>query len=164
MAHNVGNTPAFSPGLESSTQRQIVMLECATEPYNPHLLVQAVDEGGNDGGMEKTEREERRQNDGVAIKYTAGSEEHAGCCWEAVLRWHIGALFLSILVPRLLDSVLSVARFFSLFTVTPFVTLPHFSSRLHFPPFMPIVLPPVVISVTLHIVPPHNFLHSISVY
>lgn len=134
MAHNVGNTPAFSPGLESSTQRQIVMLECATEPYNPHLLVQAVDEGGNDGGMEKTEREERRQNDGVAIKYTAGSEEHAGCCWEAVLRWHISALFLSILVPRLLDSVLSAARFFSLFTVS-FCYTPSFSQQTSFSPF-----------------------------
>lgn len=48
---NVGNTPAFSPGWERGTQRQIVMLECATEPYNPHLLGQAVDERGNDGGM-----------------------------------------------------------------------------------------------------------------
>lgn len=38
-----------------------------------------------------TEREERRQNDGVAIKYTAGSEEHAGCCWEAALWWRISA-------------------------------------------------------------------------
>lgn len=37
---------------ESSTPRQIVMPECATEPYNPHLLGQAVEEGGNDGGME----------------------------------------------------------------------------------------------------------------
>lgn len=37
------------------------------------------------------EREERRQNDGVAIKYTAGSEEHAGCCWEAALWWRISA-------------------------------------------------------------------------
>lgn len=53
MAHNVGNTPAFSPGLKRSTQRQIVMLECATEPYNLHLPGQAVDERGNDGGMER---------------------------------------------------------------------------------------------------------------
>lgn len=30
-----------------------MMLECATEPYNPHLLGQAVDERGNDGGMER---------------------------------------------------------------------------------------------------------------
>lgn len=47
-----------------------------------HLLGQGVDEQG--GMMEgwrgrgrEREREERRQNDGVAIKYTAGSEEHA---------------------------------------------------------------------------------------
>lgn len=62
-----------------------------------------------------SEREERRQNDKVAIKYTAGSEEHAGCCWEAALWWRISApsfLFLSILVPQLLDTVLSVALFF----------------------------------------------------
>lgn len=44
--------PPPHPEPQSSTQRQIVMPECATEPYNPHLLGQAVDEGGNDGGME----------------------------------------------------------------------------------------------------------------
>lgn len=52
VVRNVGNTPAFSPELESSTQRQIAMLECATEPYNPHLPGQATEEGGNDRGME----------------------------------------------------------------------------------------------------------------
>lgn len=53
MARNVANTPAsLPPGSERSTRRQIVMLECATEPYNPHLLGQAADERGNDGGME----------------------------------------------------------------------------------------------------------------
>lgn len=36
-------------------------------------------------------REERRQNDGVAIKYTAGSEEHTACCREAALWWCISA-------------------------------------------------------------------------
>lgn len=40
------------PPPQSSTPRQIAMSECATEPYNPHLLGQAVDEVGNDGGME----------------------------------------------------------------------------------------------------------------
>lgn len=40
-----------------------------------------MDEQRNDGGMEGGGGRERRQNDGVAIKYTAGSEEHAGCCW-----------------------------------------------------------------------------------
>lgn len=124
MVRNVGNTPAFSPELESSTQRQIAMLECAIEPYNPHLPGQATDEGGNDRGMEgQREREERRQNDGVAIKYTAGSEEHAGCCWEAALWWRISApsfLFLSILVPQLLDTVLSVALFFQSFSFWTF--------------------------------------------
>lgn len=42
--------PSPSPEPESSTPRQIVMPECATEPYNPHLLGQAAEEGGNDGG------------------------------------------------------------------------------------------------------------------
>lgn len=45
--------PPPPPQPESSTPRQIAMAECATEPYNPHLLGQAVKEGGrDDGGME----------------------------------------------------------------------------------------------------------------
>lgn len=54
VALGVGNAAAFlpPPEPESSTPRQIAMPECATEPYNPHLLGQAVEEGGNDGGME----------------------------------------------------------------------------------------------------------------
>ena len=47
--------------------------------------------GGMTEGWRHWEREERRQNDGVAIKYTAGSEEHAGCCWAAALWWRISA-------------------------------------------------------------------------
>lgn len=35
-----------------SERRQIVMLECTTEPYNLHLLRQVADERGNDGGTE----------------------------------------------------------------------------------------------------------------
>lgn len=50
-------------------------------------------------------REERRQNDGVAIKYTAGSEEHTAFCTEAALWWCISApslhLFFAGLVTQL---------------------------------------------------------------
>lgn len=87
------------------------MLECTAEPYIPICSCRPWMREGMTEEWKK-QREERRQNDGVAIKYTAGSEEHAGCCGEAVLRWHISALFLSILVPRLLDGVLSAAPVF----------------------------------------------------
>lgn len=48
------------------------------------------------GGMD---REERRQNDGVAIKYTTCGGERAACCWESALWRRVTApslhLFLS---------------------------------------------------------------------
>lgn len=91
------STPPSPTQPESSTPRQIAMAECATEPYNPHLLGQAVKEGGEgwwrNGGMD---REEKRQNDGVAIKYTTCSGERAACCWESALWLHLLIFFLPV--------------------------------------------------------------------
>lgn len=43
------------------------------------------------------DREEKRQNDGVAIKYTTCSGEHVACCWESALwrRVTVTSLYLS---------------------------------------------------------------------
>lgn len=77
-----GLPPAPEP--ESSTPRQIAMPECATEPYNPHLLGQAVEEGGNDGGTEGWIRRKR----GRMMEWLLNIQ-HAGesrrCCWVSAL-------------------------------------------------------------------------------
>lgn len=76
-------------------------------------------------------REERRQNDGVAIKYTAGSEEHTACCREAALWWCISApslhlFFFAVLVTQLWTVSCLLHSFSLFFTVTPFLALLNF--------------------------------------
>lgn len=118
MARNVANTRAsLPPGSERSTRRQIVMLECATEPYNPHLLGQAADERGNDGGMETLRGRrggrmmERLLNIQQAVKSMQGVVGRLHYGGASVLHLFISSLF-SILVPRLLSSVSSVPLVF----------------------------------------------------
>lgn len=141
VARNVANTRAsLPPGSERSTRRQIVMLECATEPYNPHLLGQAADERGNDGGMEtlRGRRGGRMMewllNIQQAVKSMQGVVGRLHYGGASVLHLFISSLF-SILVPRLLSSVSSVPLvfFLSLFPdifsssrFLPFFSCPHF--------------------------------------
>lgn len=42
------------------------------------------------------DREEKRQNDGVAIKYTTCSGERAACCWESALWLHLLIFFFPV--------------------------------------------------------------------
>lgn len=59
----------------ASGRRQIAVLECATQPYNPHLA--------GAGPCRRGVMQVGEQNDGVAIKYTAGRRRRAqrpGCC------------------------------------------------------------------------------------
>lgn len=116
------------------------MLECATEPYNPHLLGQAADERGNDGGMEtlRGRRGGRMMewllNIQQAVKSMQGVVGRLHYGGASVLHLFISSLF-SILVPRLLSSVSSVPLvfFLSLFPdifsssrFLPFFSCPHF--------------------------------------
>lgn len=102
-------------------RRQIVMLECATEPYNPHLLGQAVDERGNDGGMER--QEERERKGGRMMEWLLNIQQAVKSMQGVVGRLHYGgasvlhlfiSLFPSISGPQLLSRVVSVALFFTL--------------------------------------------------
>lgn len=71
---------------ESSTLRQIAVAECATEPYNPHLLGQAV-EGGNDGGMEGWIGRKR----GRMMEWLLNIQHAVESMWRVVGSLHYGA-------------------------------------------------------------------------
>lgn len=152
----MGNTPAFSPGLESSTQRQIVMRECATEPYNPHLPGQAMDEGGNDGGMERR----RERKGGRMMEWLLNIQQAVKSMQGVVGRLHYGGasvlhLFVSFsfyFSSTASGQCLVCCPVFQSFYCHSFPDIPSFflQTPLHFLSF---VFPPVVISATLRWVP-----------
>lgn len=56
------------------------------------------------------EREEKRRNDGVAIKYTTCSGEYAACCWESAIWPRIRAPSLHLSPSYFSNSLQTVSR------------------------------------------------------
>lgn len=108
------------------------MLECATEPYNPHLLGQAVDERGNDGGTER----QRERKGGRMMEWLLNIQQAVKSMQGVVGRLlHYGgasvlhlfiSLFPSILVLQLLSSVFSVRPVFQPFFHHSSLDIPSF--------------------------------------
>lgn len=72
------------------------------------------------------DREEKRQNDGVAIKYTTCSGERAACCWESALWLHLLIFFFPVCGTA--ASLFSFLSFlFALFCLVVFFETSHIS-------------------------------------
>lgn len=92
-ALSVGNAAASSPPPRTGEQHA----ETDCDAGMRHRALQSPSApAGRGGGREwwrngGMDREEKRQNDGVAIKYKTCSGEHVACCWESALRRHVTA-------------------------------------------------------------------------